>query len=62
LPVSNLDLPAVGGLDLQLELTQSGVQVPIEFLARHRNIPMAVRAVKAGAANVIPKPSTMMTF
>jgi len=54
--VSNLDLPGVSGLDLQRELTQSGVQVPIIFLTRRGDIPMAVRAVQAGAATVIPRP------
>lgn len=54
--VSDLNLPGVSGLDLQRELTKSGVQVPIIFLTRHGDLPMAVRAVKAGAANVIPKP------
>jgi DNA-binding NtrC family response regulator len=54
--VSDLNLPGVNGLDLQRELTKSGVQVPIIFLSRPGDIPMAVRAVKAGAANVIPKP------
>jgi DNA-binding NtrC family response regulator len=54
--VSDLNLPGVSGLDLQRELTKSGVQVPIIFLSRHGAIPMAVRAVKAGAASVIRKP------
>jgi formate hydrogenlyase transcriptional activator len=54
--VSDLHLPGVSGLDLQRELTASGVRVPIVFLTRHHDISMAVRAVQAGAANVIPKP------
>jgi DNA-binding NtrC family response regulator len=54
--VADLNLPGVSGLDLQRELTKSGVPVPIIFLSRHGDLPMAVHAVKAGAANVIPKP------
>ena len=54
--VSDLHLAGVSGLDLQRQLTTSGVRVPIIFLTREGDIPMAVRAVKAGAANVIPKP------
>jgi formate hydrogenlyase transcriptional activator len=39
-----------------LELVKSGVQVPIIFLTGHGDIPMTVRAVKAGAANFLTKP------
>lgn len=54
--VLDVDLPGVSGLDLQRELAKSHVQVPIIFLTGHGDIPMTVRAVKAGAANFLTKP------
>ncbi len=54
--VLDVNLPGVNGLDLQQELAHSGVQVPIIFLTGHGDIPMSVRAVKAGAANFLTKP------
>src|SRR4030095_7051033 len=44
------------GLDLQQELTRSGAQIPIIFLTGHGDIPMTVRALKAGAATFLTKP------
>jgi DNA-binding NtrC family response regulator len=54
--VLDVNLPGVNGLDLQQELAESDVQVPIIFLTGHGDIPMTVRAVKAGAANFLTKP------
>ncbi len=54
--VLDVNLPGVNGLELQQELAKSGVQVPIIFLTGHGDIPMTVRAVKAGAANFLTKP------
>jgi DNA-binding NtrC family response regulator len=54
--VLDVNLPGVSGLDLQQELAKSDVQVPIIFLTGHGDIPMTVRAVKAGAANFLTKP------
>jgi DNA-binding NtrC family response regulator len=54
--VLDINLPGVSGLDLQQELAKSSVQVPIIFLTGHGDIPMTVRAVKAGAANFLTKP------
>jgi len=54
--VLDVNLPGVNGLDVQAELAKSDVQVPIVFLTGHGNIPMTVRAVKAGAANFLAKP------
>ena len=47
--VLDVNLPGVNGLDLQQKLAKSDVQVPIIFLTGHGDIPMTVRAVKAGA-------------
>jgi FixJ family two-component response regulator len=49
-------MPGVSGLDLQRELAQSGVQIPIVFLTGHGDIPMTVRAMKAGAVEFLTKP------
>src|SRR5271157_579936 len=54
--VLDVSLPGVSGLDLQQELAESGVQIPIIFLTGHGDIPMTVRALKAGAANFLTKP------
>ena len=54
--VLDVNLPGVNGLDLQQELAKSDVQVPIVFVTGHGDIPMTVRAVKAGAANFLTKP------
>jgi DNA-binding response OmpR family regulator len=54
--VLDVNLPGLNGLELQRELARSGVQVPIIFLTGHGDIPMTVRALKAGAANFLTKP------
>ena len=54
--VLDVNLPGLSGLDLQEELAKSGVQLPIIFLTGHGNIPMTVRALKAGAVNFLTKP------
>jgi DNA-binding NtrC family response regulator len=54
--VLDINLPGVSGLDLQQELAKSRSQVPIIFLTGHGDIPMTVRAVKAGAVNFLTKP------
>src|SRR5215471_12956701 len=54
--VLDVNLPGLSGLDLQQELAKSGVQIPIIFLTGHGDIPMTVRALKAGAANFLTKP------
>ena len=54
--VLDVNLPGVNGFDLQQELEKSGSQVPIVFLTGHGDIPMAVRAVRSGAANFLTKP------
>jgi two-component system response regulator AtoC len=54
--VLDVSLPGLNGLDLQQELAKSSAQVPIIFLTGHGDIPMTVRALKAGAANFLTKP------
>src|SRR3954471_20786660 len=44
-----VQLPGLSGLDLQRELTKRGSSMPIIFITGHGDIPMSVRAIKAGA-------------
>ncbi len=54
--VLDVRLPGLSGMDLQRELTQSGVSIPIIFITGHGDIPMSVRAMKAGAVEFLTKP------
>jgi FixJ family two-component response regulator len=54
--VLDVRMPGLSGMDLQRELTQSGDQIPIIFLTGHGDIPMSVRAMKAGAVEFLTKP------
>jgi FixJ family two-component response regulator len=54
--VLDVRLPGVSGLDLQQELAAAGQPIPIIFITGHGDIPMTVRAMKAGAAEFLPKP------
>lgn len=54
--VLDVNLPGLSGLDVQQALARSGPQLPIVFLTGHGDIPMTVRAVRAGAAEFLTKP------
>src|SRR5918994_161041 len=54
--VLDVQLPGLSGLDLQEELAKAKVQIPIIFLTGHGDIPMTVRAMKAGALEFLTKP------
>jgi FixJ family two-component response regulator len=54
--ILDVELPDISGLDLQAELAKSGVEMPIVFLTGHGDIPMSVRAMKAGAVEFLTKP------
>jgi FixJ family two-component response regulator len=54
--ILDIELPGLSGLDLQTELAKSGVEIPIIFLTGHGDIPMSVRAMKAGAMEFLTKP------
>jgi len=51
-----VELPGLSGLDLQQELAKADVQIPIIFLTGRGDIPMSVRAMKAGALEFLTKP------
>lgn len=49
-------LPGLSGLDFQNELLKAGFHLPIIFMTGHGDIPMSVRAMKAGAVEFLTKP------
>jgi FixJ family two-component response regulator len=51
-----VSLPGANGLDLQRELADAGVQIPIIFITGHGDIPMTVKAMKSGAVEFLTKP------
>jgi FixJ family two-component response regulator len=54
--VLDVRLPGLSGLDFQEELGRSNRQIPIIFITAHGDIPMSVKAMKAGAVEFLPKP------
>ncbi len=54
--VLDVRLPGISGLDLQRELADANIQIPIIFITAHGDIPMTVRAMKAGAVEFFTKP------
>ena len=54
--VLDVELPGLSGLDLQEELAKTDIQIPIIFITGHCDIPMTVRALKAGAIEFLTKP------
>ncbi len=54
--VLDVRLPDLNGLDFQTELAKAGIQIPIIFITGHGDIPMSVRAMKAGAVGFLTKP------
>ena len=54
--VLDVELPGLSGLELQRELTAHGIKLPIVFITGYGDIPMSVRAMKAGAMEFLTKP------
>jgi FixJ family two-component response regulator len=54
--VLDVRLPGLSGLDFQAELAKAGIRLPIIFITGHGDIPMTVRAMKAGAVEFLAKP------
>jgi FixJ family two-component response regulator len=54
--VLDVSLPGVNGLDLQRQLADAGVYIPIIFITGHGDIPITVRAMKSGAVEFLTKP------
>jgi FixJ family two-component response regulator len=54
--VLDVRLPDVSGLEFQRDLAQANIQLPIIFITGHADVPMTVRAMKAGAVEFLTKP------
>jgi FixJ family two-component response regulator len=54
--VLDIRLPGVSGLEFQAQLAKANTEIPIIFMTGHGDIPMSVRAMKAGAIDFLAKP------
>ena len=54
--VLDVRLPGLNGLDFQADLAKTDIRTPIVFISGHGDIPMTVRAMKAGAIDFLQKP------
>jgi FixJ family two-component response regulator len=54
--VLDVRMPGLSGLDLQHALTEAHIHIPVIFITGHGDIPMSVRAMKAGAVEFLTKP------
>jgi FixJ family two-component response regulator len=54
--VLDVRLPGLSGLDFHREMAKSNVDLPVIFITGHGDVPMSVRAIKAGAIEFLPKP------
>jgi len=54
--VLDIRLPGISGLDFQRQLAEANIHIPIIFITGHGDIPMSVRAMKAGAVEFFTKP------
>ncbi len=54
--ILDVRLPESSGLELQRELAEAGIEIPIIFITGHADVPMTVRAMKAGAVEFLTKP------
>lgn len=54
--IIDIRLPGMGGLQLQAELSKRSLRLPVIFLTGHGDIPLSVRAIKAGAFDFFTKP------
>lgn len=54
--ILDINMPGMNGLELQREMNESGISLPVIFLTGHGDIPMTVHALKAGAVHFLTKP------
>jgi FixJ family two-component response regulator len=54
--VLDVRMPGLSGLDFQMQLREANIEIPIIFITGHGDIPMSVRAMKAGAHEFLTKP------
>ena len=60
--VLDVRLPGLGGLEFQRRLTQENIPIPVIFITGHGDVPMSVRAMKAGAVEFLSKPINEQEF
>ncbi|MEQ1601138.1 MAG: response regulator transcription factor [Methylophilaceae bacterium] len=56
--VIDVRMPGMDGIELQMKMSERGILLPVIFLTGHGDIPMSVRAIKAGAVDFLTKPVT----
>src|SRR6202030_1973542 len=54
--VLDVRLPGISGIDFQRELSKANIRIPIIFITAHGDVPMSVKAMKAGAVEFLIKP------
>jgi FixJ family two-component response regulator len=54
--ILDVRLPGISGLNFQTQLAQANIPIPLIFITGHGDIPMSVRAMKAGAVEFLTKP------
>src|SRR5262245_50357121 len=54
--VLDIRMPGLSGLDFQREMARMAIELPVIFITAHGDIPMSVRAMKAGAIEFLTKP------
>src|ERR1700752_152327 len=54
--ILDVRMPGLSSLDLQRDLTEENIHIPIIFITGHGDIPMSVRAMKGGAVEILTKP------
>ena len=54
--ILDVNMPGLSGIELQDQLTAHQIDLPIVFISAHGDIPMSVKAMKAGAVDFLPKP------
>src|SRR5450631_1949728 len=54
--ILDVRLPGLSGLDFQREMVKSNIDLPVIFITGHGDVPMSVRAIKAGAIEFLTKP------
>jgi len=54
--VLDVRLPGLSGLDFQRDMVNLGIELPVIFITGHGDVPMSVRAIKAGAIEFLTKP------
>lgn len=60
--IIDINMPEMNGLQLQTELNNRSLRLPIIFLTGHGNIPLSVKTIKAGASNFLTKPVSRKTL